>query len=174
MAQNRGKLQYKNGTGYIDGNTVRKRDYGGYTVHNIDTAYSRVSPVPEPEIRERTRPERHVRQEPKDLSGISPASLFVLILAIGVTLYFCIDFLMLQNEVNTMEKNIVSMEETLASMKKENDATYEQIKSTYDLDYVYKVAVSELGMVYPNNNEVITYNKADESYTRQYADIPDK
>ena len=42
----------------------------------------------------------------------------------------------------------------------------------YDLDYVYSIAVNELGMVYPNNNEVITFEAADDSYVRQYADIP--
>lgn len=43
----------------------------------------------------------------------------------------------------------------------------------YDLDYVYRVAVEELGMVYPNNNQIITFEKVEESYVRQYADIPD-
>jgi len=65
------------------------------------------------------------------------------------------------------------MERTLSSKKNVNDAGYEQIDMVYDLDYVYNIAVNELGMVYPNNNEVITFDKATESYVRQYGDIPD-
>ena len=79
---------------------------------------------------------------------------------------------MLQHQVSKMEKEIVSMERTLSTMMNENDAAYEQIKMAYDLDYVYNIAVNELGMVYPNNNEVITFERTDESYVRQYADIP--
>lgn len=71
-----------------------------------------------------------------------------------------------------MEKDIVSMEQNLAAIRNENDAAYEQINTVYDLDYVYNIAVNELGMVYPNNNEVILFEKADESFVRQYADIP--
>lgn len=171
MAQNRNR-QYQTRTSYIEGNTARKRDYNGqYAMQNYNTAYE--SPAAEPRIKEHTRPERQAHRQPRGLSGISKASLFVLTLAIGATLYFCIEFLMLQNEVSKMEKDIVTMEKNLAALKNENDAAYEQIKTVYDLDYVYNVAVNELGMVYPNKNEVITYKKAEESYTRQYADIPD-
>jgi len=173
MAQNKNRLQYQTRTSYIDGNTVRKRSYDeAYAVQNHNAAY-RTSPVTEPKIREHTRPERQVQPHPRGLSGISKASLFVLTLAIGATLYFCIEFLMLQNEVSKMEKDIIKMEKTLATLKNENDAAYEQINMVYDLDYVYDVAVNELGMVYPNNNETITFKKTEESYVRQYADIPD-
>lgn len=173
MAQNRSNLQYQTRTSYTDGNTARKREIdGSYSMHNFNTAY-KVKPAERPHIQEQSRPERHVKTHPKRLSGISKASFFVLTLAIGATLYFCIEFLMLQNEVSKIEKDIKTMEKNLVTLKNENDAAYEQINMVYDLDYVYNVAVSELGMVYPNKNEVITYKKADESYTRQYADIPD-
>jgi hypothetical protein len=72
-----------------------------------------------------------------------------------------------------MDKTIVSMEKELTMKTNENDAAYEAVNTTYDLDYVYKVAVDELGMVYPNNNKVITYQSGDEDYVRQYEDIPD-
>jgi len=35
------------------------------------------------------------------------------------------------------------------------------------------MAVGVLGMVYPNNNEVIYYNNESEGYFRQYQDIPE-
>jgi cell division protein FtsL len=127
--------------------------------------------VPTPQ-RQVPAPQRQVHRQPKHISGISKASLFVLSIAIAATLYFCIEFLMLQYQVNKMEKDIVSMERGLNTMRNENDAAHEQINMVYDLDYVYSIAVSELGMVYPNNNEVITFDKTEESYVRQYADIP--
>lgn len=187
MEAGRKRNQYQTRTNYIDGNTARKRDYIG---QNAIEEYSAVpsrerrqlptqqrqAAVPERQVstpqRPVSAPQRQVYRQPKQLSGINGASLLILTLAIGATLYFCIEFLMLQNQVSGMEKNIVSMERELTTLRKENDAAYEQINTVYDLDYVYGVAVNELGMVYPNNNEVITFEKTDDGYVRQYADIP--
>ena len=47
-----------------------------------------------------------------------------------------------------------------------------RINTSLDLDYVYRVATEELGMVYPNKNQVILYNKTESEYVRQYEDIP--
>lgn len=160
------KKQYKYGTNYIEGNTARKRDVSyQYALPDYD--------APERQKRQAPRPERQVRSNPRVLTGINKASLFVLTMAIAATLYCCIEFIMLQNEVSKMEGDIIAMERSLITMRNENDAAYEQIEMAFDLDYVYNVAINELGMVYPNNNEVITFEKATESYVRQYADIPD-
>lgn len=167
MEAKRKRYQYQNRTSYIDGNTARKRDF------NSNYALQDYSAAPDIKRRQIPEPRRQVRKNPKALSGINKGSLLVLTMAIAVTLYFCIEFLMLQHEVSKMEKDIKTMERTLTIKRNENDAAYEQINMVYDLDYVYQIAVGELGMVYPNNNEVITYDKPDESYVRQYADIPD-
>ncbi|HHT58029.1 cell division protein FtsL [Herbinix luporum] len=175
MARNNKSYRYQTRTNYTDGNTARKREFNvDYAMGNYNAVPDRQTrPIPEPQRRVETRPQKQVRRQPRELSGISKTSLFILILAIGATLYFCIEFLMLQNQVSKMERDIISMERNLTAMKNENDAAYEQIEKVYDLDYVYNIAVNELGMVYPNNNEIITFKKADENYVRQYADIPD-
>lgn len=160
------KKRYQNGTNYIDGSTARKRDVSyQYALPDYD--------VPERQIRQTPKPERQVRSNPRELTGMSKASLFVLTIAIAATLYCCIEFIMLQNDVSKMKSDIITMEKTLTTKRNENDARYEQINMVYDLDYVYDIAVNDLGMVYPNNNEIITFDKASESYVRQYADIPD-
>ena len=139
------KKQYRYGTNYIEGNTARKRDLSyQYALPDYD--------APERQRRRAPGYERQVRSNPRVLTGINKASLLVLTLAIAATLYCCIEFIMLQNEVSKMERDIISMERILTTMTNENDAAYEQIGMVYDLDYVYNVAVNELGMVYPNNN----------------------
>ena len=157
-------------TSYVDGNTVRKLS----AVPDIRREPAH-GPVPgqQPRPERRQVPERQERRAPRMVSGINMASLFVLTMAIVATFYFCVEYLMLQYDVNAMEKEIISMEHTLTTMKNENDAAFEQVNSAYDLDYVYQVAVGELGMVYPNKNTVITYQGNDEGYVRQYQDIPD-
>ncbi|NLK99695.1 MAG: hypothetical protein GX271_03435 [Clostridiales bacterium] len=175
MEANRKRHRYNASKNYIDGNTARKQAYiGQEAMEDYRTVPQRRRREIEARPRQVVTPDRQrqIQRQPKYLSGISMASLFVLTLAIAATLYFCIEFLMLQHQVSKMEKDIVTMENDLSKMRNNNDATYEQINMVYDLDYVYSIAVNELGMVYPNNNEVITFEGTDDSYVRQYADIP--
>ena len=59
-------------------------------------------------------------------------------------------------------------------LKGDNDALLTRINTSVDLDYVYKVATEELGMVYANKDQVRLYNKTESEYVRQYEDIPER
>jgi cell division protein FtsB len=80
---------------------------------------------------------------------------------------------MLQTQVSQMNKEIIRLENELTVLTNENDAAYEAIDTALDLNYIYQVAVEELGMVYPNKNEVITYKTSSTDYVRQYEDVPE-
>ena len=161
MEANKRRYQYENsGTSYVDGNTVRKLK-AAPDIRRKEERY--VTPAPR----------RQERQHTKTLSGINFASLIVLTVAIIATVYVCVEYLMLQNQVTQMDKSIVRLEKELIVLTNENDATYESIDTALDLDYIYQVAVDELGMVYPNKNEIITYKSSSSDYVRQYEDIPE-
>lgn len=159
-AKKRQLVNQYNRTSYIEGNTARK-------LNAVPDVRREKQPY------ERPVPERHHNRQPKSLSGINFASLMVLTAAIIATLYVCVQYLQLQSEVTRMDKTIVSMEQKLAQLTNENDAAYEAINTAYDLDYVYHVAVEELGMVYPNNNKVITYRSGNVDFVKQFEDIPE-
>ncbi len=161
MEANKRRYQYENnGTSYVDGNTVRKLR----VAPDIRREEERhVSPTP------RRQEQRH----PNTLSGINFASLVVLTVAIIATVYVCVEYLMLQNQVTLMDKSIIKLEKEITVLTNENDAAYESIDTALDLDYIYQVAVEELGMVYPNKNEIITYKSSSSDYVRQYEDIPE-
>ncbi len=146
-------------TSYIDGNTVRK-----------------LNAVPERRREERVyetpAPRRQKHKKTKAFSGINLASLMVLTMATVVTVFVSVEYLQLQMKVSSMEKSIVTMEKNLIKLTNENNAAYASIDTQMDLDYIYKVAVNDLGMVYPNKNKVITYQSQDDGYVRQYEDIP--
>lgn len=162
MEANRRQNRFDNTTrtSYIEGNTARKLNVA-------------------PDIRREEReyeipsPRRQERRHPRTLSGINRASLLVLSIAVITTLYVCVDYLKLQTQVAQMNNQIVSMEEELSTKTKENDAAYSEVNTAYDLDHVYQVAVGELGMVYPNENEIITYEGSNDTFVRQYEDIPE-
>ncbi|MDF2907193.1 MAG: putative rane protein [Herbinix sp.] len=161
MEANKRRYQYENaGTSYIDGNTVRKLNVAP-DIRREEEQY--ITPSPR----------RQEHRQPKVFSGINFASLIVLTVAIIATVYVCVDYLMLQNQVSQMDKSIIKLEKELTVLTNENDASYEAIDTAINLDYIYQVAVEELGMVYPNKNEVITYKSSSSNYVRQYEDIPE-
>jgi Septum formation initiator. len=144
---------------YIEGNTVRKLETA--PVYEEDELGRKVS-----------SPRRNERRQTKTLSGINLTSLLVLCAAIIATLFVCVDYLKLQADVTQMNKQIIVKQQELTVLTKKNDAEYDKINAACDLDKIYRIAVKELGMVYPNKNTVITYKSSDDDYVRQYENIP--
>lgn len=101
---------------------------------------------------------------------------YVIMLTIAAicTLYICISYLQLQSSITARLDHIEALEERIETLKADNDALETRINTSVDLDYVYKVATEELGMVYANKNQVRLYNKTESEYVRQYEDIPER
>lgn len=145
-------------TSYIEGNTVRRLE---------------AMPDRQEESTRYTSPRRQEAVQVKALSGINITSLLILTVAIVATLFLCVDYLKVQTDINRMDKKIASKQEELIKLTKNNDAAYEAIDASCNLDEIYHVAVEELGMVYPNDNKVIKYQGNETDYVRQYEDIPE-
>ena len=101
---------------------------------------------------------------------------FVIMLTIAAicTLYLCVNYLQLQSNVAARLNNIEALEKSIETLKADNDALETRIHTSVDLDYVYKVATEELGMVYANKDQVRLYNRTESEYVRQYEDIPER
>lgn len=144
---------------YIEGNTVRK-----------------LRPDQVPVTREPKRVRKPVdytvrRNQEKALQMDLPFLVMLTIAAI-LTLYLCVNYLQVQSSITSRIHNIETYEKELEVLKSENDALETSINTYVDLDYVYQVATEELGMVYANKDQIITYNKTESEYVRQYDDIP--
>ena len=106
--------------------------------------------------------------------GIDLISAMLLICAIAATLFVCVNYLKVQSDVVQLNKSISTLEKQISGLEKENNALASVLENEkYDLETVYQMAVGILGMVYPNNNEIIYYNNESEGYFRQYQDIPE-
>ena len=79
----------------------------------------------------------------------------------------------MQADIVVANKAISRLESQLKDMQTRNEAAYNAVVEAVDFDEVYRVAVGELGMVFPNKNRVLTYQVDASGYVRQYADIPD-
>jgi cell division protein FtsB len=67
---------------------------------------------------------------------------------------------------------IESTEEELGNLKADNALLERQLQTYVDLDHIYDVAVNELGMVHPSEDQVIYYSQVESEYVRQYDEIP--
>lgn len=165
-----------NKTEYVIGNTVRKLNTDPYREEMLPI---KREPLSEEEFRELKRKgqaasTRKVQtRKASYVQGIDFGSLIVLSVAIMVTLYVCVSFLMVQSEITSMSKKTANLESELVRLQNENNTTLERINTSVDLTYVYKVATEELGMVHADQDHIITYEKAMSDYARKYADIPE-
>ena len=94
------------------------------------------------------------------------AGLSVLILVI------CVHYLQLQTQITRRMKEVASLESELTQLKEDNDAYYSQVTSDIDLSEIKKIAIGRLGMKYPAEDQIMTYETEGRSYVRQFQDVP--
>ena len=91
----------------------------------------------------------------------------------GITLFVCLEYLNVQSNMRQTDKTIVSLESELKDITDKNNATEAKLNAKVDLERIYEIAVGELGMVFPNKNEIINYPMDYHSYMQQNSDIPE-
>lgn len=157
---------------YVDGNTVRKvmpeRQSNTRPKSDALSVRERQRILSDRAMESRARAERLE----KKTQAISMPYLFALLLASVATLYLCFTYIQLQTDLNTRISTIDQKKSELDALRSENDALKNSIDTSIDLDEIYQVATQELGMVYPSEDQVITYDKSESEYVRQYDSIP--
>ncbi len=146
---------------YISGNTVRA----------AEPDVSRRIPQ-ERDIKRQLAVTRAIRRNQEKALYMDLPYVIMLTLAAACALSICVSYLHIQSTIASRIHNIEVLEQQLEQLKSENDALQTAINTDIDLDYVYKVATEELGMVYANRNQVLLYDKTESEYVRQYEDIP--
>ncbi|PNV61456.1 cell division protein FtsL [Clostridium sp. chh4-2] len=146
---------------YIEGNTVRK----------IASPEKRPAKRT-PEIKHHSAVDHTVRRNQAKALNMDLPYLLALTVAAICALYLCVNYLHIQSSITARIHNIENLEKEVEVLKSQNDALETRINTYVDLDYVYKVATEELGMVYANKDQVLLYDKTESEYVRQYEDIP--
>ena len=155
---------------YPDEQDKQYRDYG----NTAPKAEPVQTPAPKRTEQQTPTPVRKQRTQskPRVDHNIGFFSMCLLLVAILVTLYTCFMYLRVQSETVVITKEIRMLEEELESLQDRNEAACNEVLDAVNLDEVYRVAVQELGMVYPNRNRTIYYQSSEDGYVRQFGDIP--
>jgi len=139
---------------YIEGNTARKLDVYSEPLSGIDYKEQRVREVRL--IRNRAR----ARQ--MNLG-------FVIFLAAASVVFtlICGQYLQVRAEVSTAASRVESLEGQLRDLRTANDYRQNALESMTDINHVYDVAVNQLGMVYPSQDQLVTYESTPSEYVIQ-------
>ena len=97
---------------------------------------------------------------------------FMVVVMAAVVFGICVQYLNLQSSVKSNATTVSDLTTKLNNLKESNDELELEINAGINYDEVYNTAVNELGMVYPERVQVITYNSGESEYVKQYKDIP--
>gem|GEM_PF-46929 len=90
-----------------------------------------------------------------------------LVLAMCVAGYVLIHYIQLQADITEATERIASQQKELNTLRVNNDEELSRITSSIDMEEVKRVAIGELGMVYPQEGQVITYSNEGKDYVRK-------
>lgn len=146
--KNRTGNRERKGGEYVYGNTVRKADFGW-----------EAGPVrkPDPKVRKNREKARHM----------SAGYVLFLAAALCASAFILVNYIQLQSELTALTKTVAGKEIELNQMKLSNDEHYNRIISGIDLEEIRRVAMGELGMVYAQEGQIITYENKASDYMRR-------
>jgi len=104
--------------------------------------------------------------------ALSAGYVLVLTAVCVVTLLLCVHYLQLRSQLIHQNETIAAMESTLNQLRADNDAYAEIAQASLDMEAVKDRALNELGLHYASESQVRYYNADDESYVRQYENVP--
>lgn len=155
MATNRQGRHY-NRNAYVYGNAARNID--------VRTAI---------EERPTGAPLREIKGNQIRTKKMHMSFMYVLFLvgAMMVTGYALVSYLRLQSDIANLNENVSFYETRLNNLTLANDDEYSKMIEAVDLETIRTVAITELGMVYPNEDQIVSYVRENSDYVRQINDL---
>lgn len=151
---------------YIDGNTVRRMEAAP------DYRREREERIRREREKEKQRRQRAVRRNQERALRTSKSYVAFMTMAVLVFATFTGLYIKIQSDVTVRMKTIASLESQIADVKADNDEAYKRINTSVNLEAVREVAMTELGMSYAKESQIIYYSVGDDDYMNQYSEIP--
>lgn len=178
---------------YIDGSTVRKLDYSAEPVRREyeparrtempaerparrrqekQTATPARKQMPQRKKQVRTKQAPAVRQRDRRWVDELRHGLFLsftVICAVGL----CFVMLKLMADVKEGKNEVSTLQSQLNEQLNVNAEYSSGLDSMTDLDEIYKIATTELGMVYSKPGQTVYYPQNSDDYVIQYKNVPE-
>lgn len=166
---------------YVDGNTVRRAEAApDYTQSERLRRERQERREKEQERREKEQEEERRRRaraaRRNQEKALRMSRRYVLFLTMAVLTFGCVAslYIKIQSDITTRMKSISSLESQITDLKAENDEAYKRINTAIDLDSIKNTAMTEYGMSYARESQIIYYTVGEDDYMHQYSKIPIK
>ena len=110
---------------------------------------------------------RKNREKAKYMSLGYVSFLIVALVVAGVVL---IGYIRLQADITALSGEITRQEKLISNMMIENEEAWSRLAVIEDLDEIKRVAVQELGMIYPKEGQIVSYGAVGYDYVRKVSD----
>ena len=87
--------------------------------------------------------------------------------ALIASAYVLVNYVQLQADLTNITRSVAAKERELNSLKIANSEEYNRIVSSIDLEEIKHVAITELGMTYAKEGQVVYYTSEDNDYMRK-------
>lgn len=91
--------------------------------------------------------------------------------AMTVTGVVLIGYIQMESAITQSVKQIAALESRLNNLKTENDEALGRIESSIDLEEIRRIAITELGMTYAGEGQIVEIPDEGSDYVRQYTNI---
>lgn len=117
--------------------------------------------------------ERRLRNNRVNARAVHAGTVLFITIACVISMFACVSYLRLRSRRVTQLSEIAAKQSQLSSLQSDNDAYYKEVTASESLSEIRKTALEKLGMKYPDESQIRYYNADDNSYVRQYTDVPD-
>lgn len=157
---------------YSNGNAALNQEYyqtyvGGSAVTVGDILPDRDTRRKEIEEEKRRKQKSRARQNARALRR-SRVTAFGVILAVSIFGAFFLGYVNLQTSIRAHMNNIATLKEDISDMKASNSAAQSRISTATDINEIKQKALTEYGMVYANQGQIVYYDIEDEDYMSRY------
>ena len=153
---------------YIDGNTVRRMEAAPDYRREREERIRR-----ERELEEKRRQRVARRNQEK---AMRTSKSYVIFMTMAVLVFGVVSgmYIRIQSDVTARMKTIATLESQIADVKADNDEALKRINTSTNLENIREIAITELGMSYAKESQIIYYSVGDDDYMNQYGEIPEK
>ncbi|MBQ8086204.1 MAG: hypothetical protein IJ232_08890 [Lachnospiraceae bacterium] len=144
---------------YIEGNAARK----------LNTVPVREE---QPERKKERKVNQRIQKNANRAKAFDLGYTIALMTATAILFVSCISMLTLKANVTEQRRQISMLESNLNALTDSNNETSKRLESSVDLTKIYDVATNDLGMVYPGNGQVLSYEASNPDYVKQFKDVP--
>lgn len=144
---------------YIYGNTVRE-----------------LQVEEDPYIERKVKKQRqinHQRKKDQEYALLMNKGYAVFMVAAAVVAFgFVLRFQFLSSSLMNDRDKMTTLKNETISLKEENDDYERRIERSVDISEIQRIAMDELGMVYPDDSHIVKYDYEENDYVRQYSEVP--